>query len=173
MHEKFVNKILDISIEHAVRVGCFIFGAVILYHPVGMKHIGPYLVPPSDIQLGIFHRLELLPFFFQLQLVQARAQNRPGHFPVPDLRTLVLAGNHDSRRDVRNPHRRVRDIDVLSAGAGRPVGVDAEILLVDLDFDLVVQLRIDKTEAKLVCRLSIAPKGEMRTRRWMPLSEET
>jgi hypothetical protein len=96
MHEKFINKILDIPIEHTVRVGCFIFGAVVLYHTIGMKHVGPYLIPPSDIQLRIFNSLELLPFFLQHRLVKTRAKNRPGHFAVPDLRTLVLTGDHDS-----------------------------------------------------------------------------
>ena len=45
---------------------------------------------------------------------------------------------------VRDAHRRVGHVDVLAAGAARAVGVDAQILLVDLDLDVFRQLRPDE-----------------------------
>ena len=45
------------------------------------------------------------------------------------------------RRDVGDAHRGVGDVHVLSAGAARPVRVDAEILFVDLDVDVLRQFR--------------------------------
>ena len=43
-------------------------------------------------------------------------------------------------RQVRDAHGRVRDVDVLAAGAARAVGVDAEVLVGDLDLDVLVDL---------------------------------
>ena len=45
--------------------------------------------------------------------------------------------------EVGDAHRRVGGVDVLAAGAGRPVGVDAHIGLADLDLDRIVDDRID------------------------------
>ena len=59
------------------------------------------------------------------------------------LRPLVLARDDDAGRQVRDADRGVGDVDVLAAGAARPEGVDAQILLVDLDVDVVGQFRPD------------------------------
>ena len=49
-----------------------------------------------------------------------------------------------SGRQVGDPDRGVGDVDVLAAGAARSVGVDAQILVLDLDVDVVRQLRPDE-----------------------------
>ena len=59
------------------------------------------------------------------------------------LRPLVLARDDDAGRQVRDADGGVGDVDVLAAGAARSVGVDAEVLLVDLDVDVLGQLRPD------------------------------
>jgi hypothetical protein len=56
------------------------------------------------------------------------------------LAALVLAGDHDAGRQVGDAHRRLGLVDVLAAGAGGAVGVDAQVLVVDLDLDVVVDL---------------------------------
>jgi hypothetical protein len=48
------------------------------------------------------------------------------------LAALVLAGHHDPGGEVGQANGRVGLVDVLPAGARRAVGVDAEILLVDV-----------------------------------------
>jgi hypothetical protein len=40
-------------------------------------------------------------------------------------------------------HRAVGGVDVLPAGARGAIGVDPQVALVDLDVDVVVDLRID------------------------------
>ena len=60
------------------------------------------------------------------------------------LRPLVLARHDDAGRQVRDADRRIGDVDVLTAGAARPVGVDAQVLVVDLDVDVLGQLRPDE-----------------------------
>ena len=59
------------------------------------------------------------------------------------LRAVVLTLHHDSGQLMRDPHRAVGAIDVLPAGAGGAVGVDPYILILDIDFDRVIDHRID------------------------------
>src|SRR3546814_16215900 len=51
--------------------------------------------------------------------------------------TLFRSLHHDTGRQVGDPHRRVGGVDVLATGALRAVGVDPQILVVDVDVDLL------------------------------------
>ena len=59
------------------------------------------------------------------------------------LRALVLALHHNAGGEVRDADRGIRHIDVLAARARGAEGIDAEVLLLDIDFDLIVHLRED------------------------------
>ena len=73
------------------------------------------------------------------------------------LRALLLAGDDDARRQVRQAHRRVRLVHVLAAGAAGAVGVDAQVLVLDLDVDVVVDLRdgLDGRERRLAALVGV------------------
>jgi hypothetical protein len=60
------------------------------------------------------------------------------------LRSLVLACHDNVGRQMGQTHRRVGLVHMLAAGAARPVSIDAQIVIVDFDFDIVVDLRINK-----------------------------
>ena len=62
---------------------------------------------------------------------------------VRGLRALVLALHDDPGRQVRDADRAVGLVHVLPPGALRPVGVDLEVALVDLDVGVVGQERRD------------------------------
>src|SRR5262245_56513927 len=70
------------------------------------------------------------------------------------LRTLVLARNHDARRQVRNTNGRVGDIDVLTAGPARPEGIDPDGFFYDVDVDILRQLRpcVERRERGMAAR---------------------
>src|SRR4051812_16374587 len=54
------------------------------------------------------------------------------------LRTLVLAFDHDPARNVGDANRRISFVDMLTAGAGRTISVDAQVSRIDGDFiDLI------------------------------------
>ncbi len=53
------------------------------------------------------------------------------------LRALVLAGHDEPARLVRDPDSGIGPVDMLAAGAGRPVGVDFKVVRIDVDFDVV------------------------------------
>ena len=91
--------------------------------------------PPSCVSLA--------SLLLHLHVEQARLQHLHRLRAVLVLRALVLAGDDDAGRDVRDADGGVGDVDVLAAGAARSVRVDAQILLVDLDLDVVRQLRPD------------------------------
>src|SRR3546814_4879987 len=113
-------------------------------------------------------------------LVEAGAQHGPGLGAVLVLRAVALAGDHDAGRDVGQTHRRIGLVDVLATGTRGAVGVDAHVLVEDLDLDGVVDHRVDPdrgegrveprleigrahvctqvTNAHLVCRLMLEKK---------------
>src|SRR4029077_5007455 len=74
-----------------------------------------------------------LPF----HLIEARPQDleRPGLVLV--LRLLVLLDHDEATRQMGNPHRTVGRVDRLTAGSACPEDVNAQILLVDADIDLL------------------------------------
>src|SRR5690606_31821508 len=69
-----------------------------------------------------------------------------GLLPVLDLRLAVLARHHDLVRGAgleRDPHGRVGGVHGLAAGPAGAVDVDPDVLRIDLDVDVVVDLRHD------------------------------
>src|SRR5262249_55988016 len=106
--------------------------------PVLREVVGPDLfgaVARADLRLaaGGFAR----DLALALGLEDARAQDLHRLRAILDLRALVLAGDDHAGRQVRDAHGRVGGVDVLAARAARAVGVDLEVLLVDLDVDLL------------------------------------
>ena len=71
----------------------------------------------------------------QLHLVEARAQHLHRLRLVLDLRLLVLLRDDEAARDVGDADGGVGGVDALAAGAARAEGVDAQVLVVDLDVD--------------------------------------
>src|SRR5690606_8864803 len=59
--------------------------------------------------------------------LQARREDLHRAGLVLQLRAFVLAGHHDAGGKVRDAHGRVGGVDTLTALAGRPVDVDAQV----------------------------------------------
>ena len=78
-------------------------------------------------------RFALLRALFGLGCVQQLGvEQLHGAGTVLQLRALVLAFDDDAARQVGQAHCGVRLVDVLAAGAGGAVGVDADVLLGDV-----------------------------------------
>ena len=71
-----------------------------------------------------------------LQLVEARAQHLHGEAAVLVLRFLGR-DDDDAGRQMRDAHGAIGLVDVLAAGAARAHGVDADVLGLDVDIDLL------------------------------------
>ena len=77
----------------------------------------------------------------QLQLQQPRLQHPHRALPIAPQRPLVLAGDHDVRRQVGDPHRRRVLLHVLPPVARGAVDIDLQIIVVDLDRVYLFNLR--------------------------------
>src|SRR5215212_6293837 len=100
-----------------------------------MEYVGADLRSPLDLGLLPALRGDLLLPLLAFELEEPSPQNAQGDLTVLVLAALVLALRHDARREVRDPDRRVRLVDVLAAGPRGPVGIHLEVFLVDLDLD--------------------------------------
>ena len=61
------------------------------------------------------------------------------------LRPLILTLNDNPRGKMRDPDGGRGLVNVLAAGARRPVGGNTDILILDLDIQILLQLRHDIT----------------------------
>jgi len=84
---------------------------------------------------------EVLDLLFALPPVevgQPRLQDPHGHRAVLELGAFVLAGGLDAGGQVDDPHGGVGGVHRLTAGPGRTVDIDPEVLRVDLDVLVVL-----------------------------------
>src|SRR5690349_10492890 len=137
------DELVQIAVEDPLRVAFFHAGAQVLDARL-VEHVGAYLVPPFDVCLGRRELVALGLALAQLQLVEARFQERHGFGAIAMLRAVILALYHDACGQMRDAHGGIGLVHVLAARAGRAIGVDAELSRVDLDFDVLVDFRIDE-----------------------------
>src|SRR5690606_10546430 len=130
-------------VEHVGGAGALDAGAQILDQLIGLEHVGADLVAPADVGLGRLGGVGGGLALLQLVLVEARAQHFPRLGAVLVLRTLGLAGNGDAGGDVGDAHGRIGGVDVLAAGAGGAVSVDAHVGFGDRDVDRIVDDRVN------------------------------
>jgi hypothetical protein len=75
-----------------------------------------------------------------LERIETRTEQMHGRRAVLVLTALVLAGDDHARGQMGDADRGVGDVDVLTARARRAVSVDAQVLVVDVHFDRVVDV---------------------------------
>ena len=124
---------VEVAVEDRARVRRLDAGAEVLDHRVGLEHVAADLVAPARLDVLAAQPRHLGLSLLHLALDELGAQN--GHRPVAVLvlAALALDGDDDARRVVGDPHRGVGLVDVLAAGPAGPIGVDPQVLLVDLD----------------------------------------
>ena len=86
------------------------------------------------------------------------------------LGALILTAYHDSRGEVGDTNRGIRGVDVLSTGSGGAERINTQILLVNLNCQFLIQFRHDMHGGKGSMTAFVESNGEIRTRRWIPLS---
>ncbi len=106
-------------------------GDPVLFVVVGPDLLGAF----ARSHLRAPHRRTLARLLGQLLLVEACPQHPHRLEFVLQLGLLVLTGHDDAGRAVSDPDGRVRRVDRLAAGPGRPEGLDVQIVVVDLDLD--------------------------------------
>ena len=91
--------------------------------------------PASHLAAALLRRLRLLALLLGAQ--QAGPQHLQRLLLVLSLALLVLHSDDDAGREVGDPDRRVGGVDRLAARSGRPVHVDAQVVVVERDVDIV------------------------------------
>jgi hypothetical protein len=100
-----------------------VVGHAALREVVGADAIRPVARADEALPLrGLF-----LGRLLHLLLLDARGEHAPGLLAVLVLAAAVLALDHDARRKVREPHRRIGLVHVLAARAARAIRVDAHV----------------------------------------------
>src|SRR5438270_8458215 len=132
-----LDELVDLAVlEHRLHVALLDAGPDILDQRVGLERV----VADLGAELGRQHLalqvVDLLGGQQLLALEKARPQHLHRDLPVLDLRALVLAGDHDPGRQVRDPDGRLGLVDVLPPGTAGAVGIDAQVLGLDLDLRL-------------------------------------
>ena len=155
LHQKRLDEAVEVAIQHAVDVADLLLGAMVLDQLVRVQHVAPDLIAEGDVLLHAADRVELRLLFLQAQIVQARLENLHRRIAIAMLRPLVLAGHDDAGGEVGDAHGRIGDVDVLPARAARAIGVDAQVLVFDVDVDVLGQLGpdVDRRER------GVAPRG--------------
>ena len=109
----------------------------------GLQHQAVEVWMTPTLAVVALQLLEVLFVLTFLQFYQLTHQQLHRHIAVLMLRALVLARNDYVRRKMRDPDSRVRLVDVLAARSARAVGIDPDVLRIDLDRVVLFDLRRD------------------------------
>ena len=160
---------VEIPVKHAVDITHLVIGAVILDHRVRVQDVGADLGAEVDVlRLSLFPR-DLLAALALLEFHQLRAQHRHRLGLVGGLRALVLALDDDplGRCVIRTAESVLLTCCPPAPGS---VGVDLQVVLIDLHLPMSSTTGETSTPAKLVWRRLAESNGDRRTSRCTPFS---
>src|SRR5918996_3609630 len=118
-----LDQAVEIPVEDTLGIPHLDVRTVILDELVRMEDVAPDLAPEASIGHLPALALELGFALLELVLGEAAPEDPHGRLAVGELRALVLALDDDAGREVRDADGRVGLVDVLAAGAARPVRV--------------------------------------------------
>ena len=132
-------------------------GAVVVDQLVWVEDVRADLAAPGDLTLLAVDALHLAGLLVFLDLVEFRLEEFESQVAVLVLAALGAAADLDPGRQVFEVHGGLDLVDVLSALAAAAGGGDLDVLVVDLDGDVVVDLRddVEAGERGLAPRLGV------------------
>src|SRR5580704_5806373 len=142
------NEGVEVAIENLLNVATLNLRPVILDELVGLHHVRTDLAAEADLGLRGIQLAQLRLPLFDFLLVEMGAEDLHGDLAVLVLAALVLALDDDPARQVGDAHGGFDLVDVLTAVASGPEGVDAEVLGPDHDVDAVVDFRYHKNRGE-------------------------
>ena len=137
MGDQSVDNLVQISIQEVFQfVDCQVNSVI------GYTTLREVVCPDSLGTVSASHLApalcrDLVVLLLEHQVVQTGLQYLEGFVLILNLGFLILAGYHQSGRNVGQTNRRVRGVDALSAGAAGAKHVDAQVVLVDVDLNLI------------------------------------
>src|SRR5579871_3779836 len=146
--QESVYELIEIAIQHAVDVADGKLGAVVLDQAIGRQNVASNLIAEVDFKLRVFEFTVFSALLLQLELVEPGAKLLHGAGPVFVLRPLILALYDNSGWDMREANRGFGPVHMLAAGAAGTKHVDLNILRLQIDFNVLVDLRINEHGGK-------------------------
>ena len=128
-------KFIDIAIEGRFDIAAFDITTGILDQSIRIQNIVTYLA--AERVVHFFAPQLSFPLLF-FELVQTTTKYPESRFLVLELGLLVLAGNHDSRRNVSKANSGIGSVDALPAGAACSIHINANIIRIDLHGNIVI-----------------------------------
>ena len=135
------HELIKVTVKDALRISAFHARPQIFYQLIGLQDIGADLMTPADIGFCVGFGLSCILALLKFLLIETCPQHGPCRRTVLVLGSLILTLDDNPGLYMRDPHRTVRRVDVLTTRPGSPVGVDANILFGNVNLDLVVNLR--------------------------------
>ena len=132
---------------------------MVFNHLIGVQNIGANLASPF---VGHFFRVELVLFtisFFHFLFVESGFEHLKGLVFVGVLASLVLALDHNPTGPVGDADGGVRFIDMLAPRSTGSIGVDPQILSMDVDVDVLIDLGPGKDGGKTGVPSGVRVKG--------------
>ena len=105
---------------------------MVLHHGIGLEHIAADLATPFDPLHLPFDLGHLLLPFPLLELDELALKHTHGHLFVLELAALILALDHNARRQVGQADGGAGLVHVLAACAAGPIGIHPHLVHVDL-----------------------------------------
>jgi hypothetical protein len=126
------DETVEIPVQDRGGVSGFVVGPVVLDLGVGLQDVGPDLAAPGDLHLlGLDGVAFLLPLLHDLH-VELGPQHGHGRFAIAVLAALVLALHDNPGGFVGDAHRRIGLVHVLAACARGAIGVDPQVVAIDV-----------------------------------------
>src|SRR5262245_17654402 len=133
-----VDEAVDIAVQDTRRVRRLRARPVILDQRVGLQHVRADLASEVDVLLGPGDAGETRLLDLQLMRVEPRLEDAHGELAVSVLAALGLRRHGDAGGQVGDANRRLGLVDVLPARSRGAERVHAQILVVDVHFDRLV-----------------------------------
>ena len=146
-HQPGFQKIIQVAIEHGIRLGGLEVGAVVLY-PAVVEDVGTNLASPFVFHLLGFQLVLLRALPFEFDLVEAGLQHLHRLVAVQMLGTFFLARHHYPTGQMPEPNGRFCLVDVLSARAARTKSIPFYIRRIDFNLNGIVHHRVHRDGGK-------------------------
>src|SRR4051812_14578959 len=102
---------VDVAVQNGLGIRNASFRAMVSHHRVRMEHIRSNSTSEPGGNSIALKLLTLVSFGLHLFLEQAGSQDLEGSFAVLQLTPLILAGDNDAGRNMREPNCRRRLVD--------------------------------------------------------------
>lgn len=132
---------IEVAVEDALNVPHLDLSSQILDHLIGLHDIATDLSAPGGLTLFAPNLIDVGQALDPSQFMEPSLQNRHGPCLVLQLAPFVLNRHDQAAWEVGEANRRVGLVDMLPSGALRPVGVDAQVVGIDLERFGIRQLR--------------------------------